>query len=654
MRYICVSIRFVMHISNFLLAFLFVIVAQPVIASDTLHVITHHKETVVTDPAQGNNYYKRWGVFPSKNVPIRKITLHVKFACPDSMRCADWDYLDFIKIKRIGGTDGEDKDFEIARMLTPYGGAFGRDWKFNWEVDVTDFSLLLRDSVEIEYNHTGWEPNHDRGWQITLDFEIIKGTPVAEPIRIQKIYSGAFLYGDSTQSIEAKLPTTGFTRMANADFAKFRVLHTGHGANPGDYCGEFCSKNRMIYFNDEQIDKRPIWMKCGDNPLYPQAGTWLYDRAHWCPGYLQIPDEYLLPLSRLNNTINIDMEPYTVSKSEAVENITAYIIQYKKVATNNDAAILDIIVPTNKQAHSRKNPACTSPVIVVKNNGMRNLTSLRVTYGTKGFKQKTFDWKGNLPLGSQAEIVLPGAIDANAGENYFTVTLSRPNRKRDEFANDNSMGSNFIKAPVHTGNIVVVFKTNNEPADNSYTVTDASGKTLYSRGFDSTQENVLIRDTLQLQPGCYRFFVKDTSGNGLEFWANARGGNGFVRLQDTSGNLLRTFLSDFGSSIIYNFTVSNNINEHAPVNTEEAISLYPTRTTGKTVLDYFGGTAQDVTVQIITDEGARLVEEHLYKNLKEGSFTYDMSYLPPQRYYIKVFVNGAQKFNKRLRVERRN
>ena len=622
-----------------------------VYASDTLRVITHNKETVVTDPAQGNNYYKRWGVFPQKNVPIRKIILHVKFGCPDTMRCADWDYLDFIKIKRVGGIKGEDKDFEIARMLTPYGGAFGRDWKFNWEVDVTDFSLLLRDSVEIEYNHTGWEPNHDRGWQITLDFEVITGTPVAEPISIQKVYSGAFLYGDSAHPIEEKLPPVSFTKTANADYAKFRVLHTGHGANPGDYCGEFCSKNRMIYFNDNLIDKRPIWKKCGDNPLYPQAGTWLYDRAHWCPGYLQIPDEYLLPLQRRQNTINIDMEPYVFPKTEAVENITAYIIQYKKPATKNDVSVIDILAPTNKQTYSRKNPVAVNPVIVVKNSGRNALTSLTINYGTKGFKSKAYKWKGNLAYGDQTEITLPGVVDANRGENYFTVSLSKPNNRNDEFSNDNSMGSVFTKTPVHGGDIVVAFKTNNQPQDNYFTITDGGGKEVFKRAFDSTQKNILFRDTLQLSPGHYTFFVDDAKGNGLEFWANPPGGRGYVRLQDTSGNLVKNFISDFGSSIIYNFSVSNNKNDWAVLNTEESIELYPTRTTGKTELQYFSGKAQDVKVQIITDEGQKLVEEHLYKNLKEGSFTYDMSYLPPQRYYVKVFVSGELKFNKRLRVE---
>ncbi|MCH5600321.1 hypothetical protein [Niabella ginsengisoli] len=212
------------------------------VASDTLHVTPYKGETIVTDPSKGFNFYKKWGMFPSANVPVRKIVLHVKFECPDSMRCADWDYLDFIKIKRIGGVNAVDKDFEFARILTPYGGAFNKDWKFNWELDVTDFSMLLRDSVEIEYNHTGYEPNKDRGWKVTLDFEIIKGTPAVIPVSIQKIYSQSFVYGDSAVSIEEKLKAVHFEKEQGADFAKFRIYQTGHGANEGDACGEFCSK----------------------------------------------------------------------------------------------------------------------------------------------------------------------------------------------------------------------------------------------------------------------------------------------------------------------------------------------------------------------------------------------------------------------------
>ena len=631
--------------------FFFIVLMQSFLAnaSDTLHVITHNRETIVTDPSKGFNEYKRWGMFPSSKTQVRKIILHVKFACPDSTRCADWDYLDFISIKRVGGVNGINKDFEIARMLTPYGGAFNKDWKFDWELDVTDFSLLLRDSVEVEYNHTGYENNKDRGWLVTLDFEIIKGKPATEPVSIQKIYCGSFKYGDSSMPIENFLKPVSFVKEKNASFAKFRVYQTGHGDNEKDECGEFCSKKREIVFNNDVIDTRPIWKKCGDNALYPQAGTWILDRANWCPGYLQIPDEFLLPLKE-QNTIDINMEPYETPKSEAVENITAYIIQYKKAATKNDVSVMDIVVPSNKKTNSRINPGCTNAEIVLKNNGDKELKQVLITYRTIGFAEKKYLWKGTLPFNHQTEVELPGSIDANKGENTFLVELSKPNGKVDEFSDDNAMASHFEKAPVHGKDLVLIFKTNNQPQQNSYTVTNSDGVVVYQHQFDSTEKNKLFRDSFHLAESCYQLQIKDTAGDGLEFWFNTIGGRGYSRLQDVNGNLLKNFESDFGSVITYNFMVSADQKQWNEMNSEPAIGLYPTRTNGKTVMDYFSGIPQDVTVQIITDEGSQLVEEHQYKNLKDGVFTYDLSYRPAQRYYLKVFINGKLKFNKRIRV----
>lgn len=222
-------------------------------AADTTHVVTHNKTTVVTDPSKGFNTYKKWGVFPTANVPVRKIILHVKFACPDSMRCADWDYMDRISIMRTKGKNGQVQDYEIARMLTPYGGAFDKKWKFEWQVDVTDFSSLLRDSVEIEYKHTGYEPNKDRGWAITLDFEIVKGKPALEPVSIQKIYDDSFSYGDTTKPINQALKPISFKAENNVLFARLRLVQTGHGMDEPDNCAEFCNKYRQLFLTTNSL-----------------------------------------------------------------------------------------------------------------------------------------------------------------------------------------------------------------------------------------------------------------------------------------------------------------------------------------------------------------------------------------------------------------
>ncbi|WP_423148572.1 peptide-N-glycosidase F-related protein [Rubrolithibacter danxiaensis] len=618
-------------------------------AADTLHVVTHNKLTIVTDPAKGFKIYKAWGKFPSANVPIRKIKLKVRLGCPDSMRCADWDYKDHITIRRKGGINGVSQDYEIARMLTPYGGAFSKDWNFTWEVDITDFSMLLRDSVEIEYNHTGYEPNQDRGWSVTLDFEIVKGKPVWEPVSIQKIYDDAYRYGDSTNNIENALKPVSFNTRQEADFARLRIVQTGHGMDKPDNCAEFCNKYREIWFDGKLIDMKSIWKQCGTNPLYPQAGTWIYDRANWCPGNLMQPDIYDLNVrGNRQHTIDINMQNYISTDPSAQEVISAYLIKYKKAINKNDVAIEDIINPSLKDIYKRVNPSAFQARILVKNLGENPVKQLRIRYGTKGSQKKQFNWNGMLAAGKTDTIVLPGVISAKAGLNYFETELLLPNGKKDEYPADNKMTSQFEAVPVHGNSLVIYLLTNNQPEQNGYRITNSEGKTVSEKLPGSLKANTLYRDTISLSKGYYQFFLSDTAGNGLEFWANPRGGRGKVHLLDSAGNIIKDFESDFGSSVQYEFKVGAPI---TPVTAQTSFGLYPTRIKDKTTLDYYSNFPEDVLVQIVTDPGDKVVEEHTYAQLKEGMFTYDLSRFPKGRFYLKVFIKGEEKFKKRIRLK---
>ncbi len=617
---------------------------------DTLHVITHNRATIVTNPAKGINLYPAWGHFPDQHFQIRQIILHVTLGSPDSLRCADWDYSDHITIARAGGKHQPVKNYEIARMLTPYGGAFSKDWHFTWETDITDFSDLLRDSVEIVYAHSGYEPNNDRGWALTLDFEIIKGTPAWEPVSIQKIYDGNFAYGDSTNSIENELHPVKFNTDPGTEYARLRIYQTGHGMD-SEGCGEFCSRYREIWVDNQLKDHKDLWKTCGDNPLFPQAGTWIFDRANWCPGYLVIPDTYNFPVKPGEHVVDINMQPYVNPKPSANESICAYIIQYKKPTFKNDVALSDIVVPSNKQIYLRQNPVCCDPEITIKNLGATTVRELKVTYHTVGFPEQNFTWQGNIPFGEKTNIVLPGNINTREETNKFEVSIERVNGKRDQYRADNTKVSTFTRAPELGTQLIFHLHTNNQPEQNAYQLTDSDGKLWYERKLGSMEANTSYADTFQLKPGCYNLTLVDTAGNGLEFWYNRKGGRGFTRLMNGKGEMVKNFDSDFGSSIVYNFSVSENAK--AVIDTEPAIGLFPTLTTGSTTMDYFSNKPEDVVVQLITDEGSHLVEEHKYYQLKEGVFTYDLSTRPKQRYYLKVFINGELKFNKRIRVVER-
>ena len=618
-----------------------------VYAADTTHVTILHK-TVVTDPSKGEKQYDQWALFPSKNISIRKALLFVKVACPDSMRCADWDYSDRIIIKRKGS---EVLNYTIAQLLTPYGGAFSKSWNFQWQVDITDFMMLLRDSVEISYVHSGYEENKDRGWKILLDFAFIKGAPVANPLAVHKVYHGNYQYGNASHSIEEQLKPYVFVPNDKTRQARIYVLQTGHGMDSAG-CGEFCSKYREIWWNNSLISKKDLWMKCGDNPLYPQAGTWIFDRANWCPGYLNQPEILEVPVAqKKQNVFDIQMENYVSKDPNVAENIFAYVIEYGAAHRKYDIAIEDVLVPSTTQIYSRKNPSCQNPVILIRNNGSEKLKSCTIRFGTKGFPLQVYKWKGNLAFNELAEVQLPFTIDARQGRNQFFVSLSRPNSKADLFSADNTMTKDFESAPIHGGKIIVQLKTNHKPGDNSYQLVDAGGKIVAERRLGSLKPDTLYQDTLLLTPGCYRFELLDTAGNGLEFWYATKAGRGTCRLLDERGRMLRNFESDFGNSVTYQFSVSADSSQWSRKNNGVAVGAFPTLTTGRVAVDFYSDSLQSPTVQIVSDgEGSKIVEEHQYHQIRQAVFDYDLSYRPPQRYYIKVYLQGVLVFNKRIRV----
>ncbi|WP_137402489.1 peptide-N-glycosidase F-related protein [Echinicola rosea] len=632
---------------SFLIVF---IIAVNVLAGekDTVHIISHDQITVVTNPQKGENSYTNWAVFPDKDEAIRQIILKINFGCPDGMRCADWDYVDHITLKRAGGKNGEMLDYEIARMLTPYGGAFGKDWEFEWEVDVTDFSLLLRDSVEVEYKHTGYEPNEDRGWKVTVDFEVIKGQPIMEPVSITKVYQGSYRYGDKGNPIEETLKATTITTDEGASLGRFRVIQTGHGMDSPDGCGEFCNKYRDFYLDGKLVASRQMWKQCGNNPLYPQAGTWIFDRANWCPGDLVQPDIYDFALNAPEHTVQLQMEDYISPKPSANELIAAYVIQYKSYQKKQDASVEDIIIPSKKAVHSRKNPAAFGPTIVIKNNGSHPLKSLEIEHGTVGLQPQKSSWSGELLPGKSDTVTLEGKIPQEGSLNY-QFELKKPNGKKDGYLGDNKTISPYEKIAVHGEQLILHIETNKAAQENGYTVTDAEGNVLFERTVGSMVADTTYKDSLNLSKGAYRLHFTDTGGDGLEFWYKTKAGRGKVILLNNDGQIVKSFDSDFGSGIIYDFEVGEAI---SPINDKEiSLGVFPTRAQDFTTFDYLSNYPEEVTIKLVKDPSGEVVEEHIYQDLKEGKFTLNLTRYPKSRYFFQVFVKGEMIYNKRLRVK---
>jgi hypothetical protein len=630
---------------KYLLTTLIAFIAFNAAISQITRVTTHNKVTIVTDPSKGIKSFKKWGVFPAAKKEVRRITMNVTLAYPEDRAIAHWDYMDRIKILRKDGVKGESINYEIGRMLTPYGSNFKEGWSYTWKIDVTDFESFLRDSVEIEYIHSGYE-SPDLGWDLSVDFDFLFGPPIADFISVEKMWDGNFQYGNPEMDIEKSLTPIKIKKAKNSAFGRFRIQHTGHGMDQPNGCSEFCSRWRELIFDGQVVDHRDMWKDCGENPLYPQGGTWIFDRAYWCPGDLQVPDIIDIPLSKSSHTLDLDMEPFTANnKDQPKEQITSYFFQFGQPNNTNDVAIEEIIAPNKTDNYNRYNPTGFNPRITIRNLGKENLRTLRITYQTIGFKERTFNWEGDLTFYQAAIITLPGIVDANKGLNTFSVILTEPNGVEDEWGGDNSMESEFNDIPTIPSKIVVDFMTNNKPEDNSIFIVNSSNDTVYAKTPDQLEPATIYSDTLQLVEDNYYLNLIDTAGDGLEFWFMAKSGYGRLRLKDTQGNLIYLFESDNGNGQFYGFRADNQTKVDTSV-TQLSVNIFPRMV--KDYLTIYTTTNKTSTLKARITMDGKYIETHEYTNIKDSETGMDVRHLEPGRYVMEIYVDGEHKMNRRF------
>jgi hypothetical protein len=553
--------------------------------------------------------------------------------------------MDRIKILRKGGIKGKTIGYEIGRMLTPYGSNFKEGWNYTWNVDVTDFESFLRDSVEIEYIHSGYE-SPDLGWDLTIDFEFLFGPPVAKFISVEKMWDGGFQYGNPENDIEKSLAPIKVKRAKGSSFGRFRIQHTGHGMDRPSGCSEFCSRWRELVFDGKVVDHRDLWKDCGNNPLYPQGGTWIFDRAYWCPGDLQEPDIIDFPLTKSTHTLDLNMQPFTANDlDQPKEQITSYFFQFAEQNFTNDVAIEEIIAPNNVSNYNRYNPAGFNPSIKIRNLGKENLRTLKILYKTVGFKEQSFEWNGDLAFYEAAIITLPGEIFANAGTNTFSVVLAEPNGVEDEWDGDNNMESKFDDIPTLPSKLVIDFLTNNKPQDNQLFIVNSSNDTVFMKSPDTLKAATKYSDTLNLAEGNYYIMLTDSAGDGLEFWFQAEAGYGRLQLKDAFGNLIHLFESDCGNGQFYSFRADKNAVVDTTVS-QLSVNIYPRMV--KDYLSIYTTTNKKSTLKVRITKDGEYIETHEYTNIRESVTGLDVKHLAEGRYVMEIYIDGEHKMNRRF------
>lgn len=585
---------------------------------DTTKVITHNDVVVVTNPNSGSNEYLGWGVFPSNATKYRKVMVNMQYKCPSGMSCGEWDYIDRVMLRRKGSSSNPSENIELVRFITPYGLQFANNWNFSWKMDITDFAFMLHDSIEIGYVHTGYETNVGRGWLVKLTFDLIEGQPADESVELTKLWDGSFAYGNDANPINTALAPVTINTNSAADLLSFRLNHTGHGFDDPTGCSEFCDKYRDLIFDNTLVERIQRWRKCGDNALYPQGGTWVYDRGGWCPGAIVYPyTKDFRVSSGSQHTVKINMENYSFDGGQANENIIGYMFHKKAPSISNDGAIEDIIAPSLQSEFQRLNSVCSNPIIVLKNNGSNTMQNSVINYGYKGEFQFSFYYDKAIPSLGRDTIMLPGILIPASNAKPFYAYIQKINAQAPNYVFDDTLWSAGNIPPQVVDTVMVLdFRTNAEGSESGYRVYNENNQIMYEREIGSLANTTAYVDTFRFNPGCYRFEFYDIDaegGDGLGFWANSAAGTGKLWLKKSNGQIQKIFPTDFGSITRYNFTVGEVITGTKELNTnnELALEVYPNPNNGKFYIDLSMTKNQDVSLQVFDVLGRVVLDRKL-------------------------------------------
>ncbi len=521
--------------------------------------------------------------------------------------------------------------YEIMSFVTPYGlgldlGEEGKTWTF----DVTDYAPLLKGSKRMTIERGGqWMEDMD------IKFVYIVGTPPRDVIDIQQMWKPDGSSASYTKIIANRVfEPRDFLMNATASSYKIRSTITGHGQQ-----GEFIPREHFIDLNGgDQVYSWMVWKDCEENPIYPQGGTWIYDRAGWCPGMASDIEEY--DITEFVTPGTLAAIDYGVLSGGGTSNyvVNNQLVSYGTINHSLDAAVMDITGPSNKVEYLRTNSICSQPSVVIQNTGSTTLTSLTIEYWVNNSSTKeSFDWTGNLDFLESEEVTLPindiwGPV-VSAG-NVFHAQVKNPNGGTDEYTHNNIYHSPFTIPDVVPEDFYIRFRTNSAASESRYELLDWAGNSLFVR--NGMANNTTYKDTFNLPLGCYTLKVTDTDGDGIDFWANSDG-IGSVRFGKIGGGTIKSFEGDFGGSITYQFTIDYPL-KYEDLNVSSNIEMYPNPAKDKVNLK--GKGIENGTVNLYNSIGQEVKTEKTIINQHELEL--NISNLPSGIYMININSEGRQ------------
>ncbi|HRI00725.1 MAG TPA: T9SS type A sorting domain-containing protein [Saprospiraceae bacterium] len=530
--------------------------------------------------------------------------------------------------------------YELLSLVTPYGnnldlGISGKTFVF----DVSDFAPILKGKKLLSMELGG-----ENQEEIDIQFLFIKGQPEREIIDIRNIWPfDRAWFSQLLDQSKFEARSTNLNPLAK--YHNIRLSITGHEQN-----GEFTNRKHFINVKGNNTNKFSfnVWKECAFNPIYPQGGTWIFDRAGWCPGApsdLQRFDISNLVSQGGSTSFDYGVDPPQLDQANYL--VSSQLVSYGEFKTNLDASLENIIRPNiGRVEFERLNPACGNPRVQIRNSGKQTITSILIEYGRASGKKDKYEWSGTINPANDKIIDLPYPTDEFwmiAQDTVFEVRILNVNQNVDENKENNFMSTLYRNVDVYPQTLFFEFRSNNIPAESSYKIVNSKGQTVIER--TSFSAATVYRDELNLAPDCYTLYVNDSGHDGLYFWFYPNNGSGSARIVKKMNSIflpVRGFNPDFGGGFQYDFRISSNVGSQN-LNPFSLFSVNPNPVSDLLEVNFKSNIQGAAQIYILDVSGRVVYEETIDQSNKLSFSQIPVQHLHSGLYFIKLTQAGYSK-----------
>ena len=321
---------------------------------------------------------------------------------------------------------------------------------------------------------------------------------------------------------------------------------------------------------------------------------------------------------------NLDIAAFvTETHQEAISGNLAAITMVESY--EYDAAINSVTMPQT---------ACSgelSPIVLLKNYGTVNLTSLEFSYSINGGELATYSWTGNMAQNETEEVVLPVIMFDATDNNIVDISCESPNGETDELPQNDYSTTNIPGSQTFPTDCYFGVQTLGNPEDITWSITDMDGVVLIGGGPYDTPGLQLTEFSFP-ETGCYTLTLNDASGEALS--------GGFYIITDSDTELIWTGEKFTGITVTAELAHGMIVDVQETIVTDN-ITIYPNPVTRTANIEFALSKESNMKVTVLDMLGKSVM--NLYEgvmNTGQHKIQLDASNLAQGIYFVKLQSNN--------------